>query len=120
MAQIRLPASQVAPRRARRFVEDTFPGPALPRLDDAKLLVSELVTNAAIRALSPVELRITQGRSAVRVEVHDHSCTWPIMVDAPPSAERGRGLAIVDRVADRWGVEQVPGNGKAVWFELNT
>ena len=118
--EIRLPASPTTPRTARRFVEDVFPPAAVARLDDAKLLVSELVTNAVARALSPVELRVTEYGSAVRVEVHDRSERLPVPTPAPLDAESGRGLTIVERLADRWGTDRVPETGKSVWFELNT
>ena len=118
--EIRLPASPMTPRSARQFVEAVFPPAAAARLDDAKLLVSELVTNAVARALSPVELRVIEFARAVRVEVHDLSFHPPEPVNASADAESGRGLTIVDRLADRWGTTRKTHDGKAVWFELNT
>ena len=118
--EIRLPASPTTPSSARRFVENVFPPAAVARLDDAKLLVSELVTNAVVRAQSPVDLRLIESETTVRIEVRDLSPVLPRVGDAPLDAESGRGLTIVDRRADRWGTEPEPQVGKAVWFELNT
>ena len=118
--EIRLPAGPTTPRSARQFVEEVFPPAAASRLDDAKLLVSELVTNAVVRALSPVDLRVIESDDAVRVEVHDRSERIPTISHAAPDAESGRGLSIVDRLADRWGTVRMPELGKAVWFELKT
>ncbi len=101
-------------------MEEVFPDCAAARLDDAKLLVSELVTNAVVRALSPVELRVIESVRSVRIEVHDRSPHVPSPADAGPDAEHGRGLSIVDRLADRWGTDRGDADGKAVWFELTT
>lgn len=116
---IRLPATPSTVRQARLFVEEALLSSDFERLDDARLLVSELVTNAVVRAVSPVELRVSSGPGAVRVEVHDESSLVPLVVDALPTAEQGRGMAIVHRTADRWGVDQKPDRGKSVWFELD-
>jgi anti-sigma regulatory factor (Ser/Thr protein kinase) len=87
--------------------------------DVAQLLVSELVTNAVRHAGGDgVLVRATLQADLLRVEVHDSSPSVPGPVSpAPESAEGGRGLLLVDALADRWGVEQVTA-GKRTWFEL--
>jgi anti-sigma regulatory factor (Ser/Thr protein kinase) len=63
-----------------------------------------------------VRARITAGR--LRVEVVDGSSTLPAApVPAPLDAEGGRGLVLVEALADRWGVER-RAEGKCLWFEL--
>jgi anti-sigma regulatory factor (Ser/Thr protein kinase) len=87
------------------------------QLDRLVLCTSEIVTNAIEHGAPPIELRIARNSSTVRVEVVDTSPLMPRRSDPPPSSIRGRGLLIVERCADGWGVEELA-DGKAVWFEL--
>ena len=88
----------------------------------AEIGVSELVTNALMHAESPIQVRVRGTREHPRVEVRDSS------IDVPPLPETttlqdeadllltfGRGLSIVARAADAWGVEREE-DGKTVWF----
>ncbi len=90
----------------------------------AVLLVSELVTNAIVHGRTPLELRAAAAGSALRVEVHDQDPRRaPVLreqVVGNPDAlnSGGRGLQLVDTLADRWGWSDNPG-GKMVWFELD-
>ena len=54
------------------------------------------------------------------MDVSDHGELPPEPRMAGPDAESGRGLFIVEYLADRWGHEAVPTGGKTVWFELRT
>ncbi len=58
-----------------------------------------------------------ERQSRLRVEVTDSSDALPMQRDYAPSAPTGRGLMIVDALADRWGVD-TDESGKTVWFEL--
>ena len=87
-------------------------------MDTAVLLVSELVTNAVLHAGSPVELALSLGRGRLRVEVGDRDPRPPLRMDHSEQSSTGRGLLLVDRAVDRWGVERLP-SGKKVWFELS-
>jgi anti-sigma regulatory factor (Ser/Thr protein kinase) len=95
--------------------------PALPKpvVQDLQLLVSELVTNSLRHAgLGPgdvIDLRVKRLGCGVRVEVVDPGRRFAPAMKDRPSENGGWGLRIVDRVADRWGVE-VPHS--RVWFEL--
>jgi len=61
-------------------------------------------------------IRCARGR--LRVDVHDASAVLPeLELDAPLDAETGRGLMLVDTLADEWGFYRTPG-GKAVYFSL--
>jgi anti-sigma regulatory factor (Ser/Thr protein kinase) len=113
-----------APRLARTFAADTLEAWAV-RAEDVQavqLVVSELVTNAVLHApQSPaitLELFMTDG--AVRVMVSDHSPRAPARRSHPTpwSAESGRGVELVDSLADRWGTEPQGTTGKTVWCEL--
>lgn len=83
----------------------------------AELLASELVTNAIEHAATPVLVKITFDTVAVRVEIIDTGNEMPGLVEIPEAG--GYGLSLVDRLASRWGIEQVPDHGKNVWFELD-
>jgi len=117
---LELPADPSSPARARRFVVHTLDG-SFPRdvIESAALLVSELATNVVLHAGTPMRLSIESDRAGVRVEVADESTALPVMRIQRDSAEAGRGLVLVDRIARAWGVERLhKGNGKVVWFEL--
>jgi anti-sigma regulatory factor (Ser/Thr protein kinase) len=84
----------------------------------AMLLTSELVTNAIRHeAGEAVTLAITCSRGELRVDVHDTSCSVPVLVDAPADAETGRGLMLVATLSVEWGFYRTPA-GKAVYFTL--
>ena len=89
---------------------------------DAELLVSELVTNAVLHGRSGVTLTVAVADGVLEVGVMDRSRILPSprasAADAPWRAEGGRGLRMVDRLADEWGVAALP-DGKQVWFRLS-
>ena len=87
------------------------------QLDRIVLCTSEIVTNAIEHGAPPIELRIEHDDDTVRVEVCDTSPLLPRPSDPPPTSIRGRGLLIVEKCADGWGVEE-RAHGKVVWFEL--
>ena len=87
-------------------------------VDAAGLLVSELVTNAVVHARTDITLRATLRRGVLRIEVADGSPVIPTPRRPTALAGTGRGLQLVDRLANRWGVEKSRG-GKTIWFELS-
>ncbi|WP_063787104.1 ATP-binding protein [Streptomyces sp. NBRC 110028] len=85
------------------------------------LVLSELATNAVRHGRVPgryYEVRIAyDAEKLVGVEVSDPGDGPPVIGDAAPDAERGRGLAIVEAFAEAWGVrERVV--GKTVWARV--
>jgi anti-sigma regulatory factor (Ser/Thr protein kinase) len=107
---------------ARRFVLETLAGWGdEASMDCASLLVSELVTNAIVHARSAVELELSRDADAdvLRVAVRDASVRPPRMGGFDLEALSGRGLALVEALSDRWGVE-ADASGKLVWFELTS
>jgi anti-sigma regulatory factor (Ser/Thr protein kinase) len=86
----------------------------------AVLLTSELVTNAILYGRAPLELRAQADGAALRVEVHDLDPTSPPVLrhDVDLVEIGGRGLQLVDTLADRWGWAEND-YGKVVWFELD-
>jgi anti-sigma regulatory factor (Ser/Thr protein kinase) len=89
----------------------------------AVLLVSELVTNAILHGRAPLELRAHTADSGLRVEVADHNPTSPPLLGDHENLFEpgGRGLQLVETLADRWGWSECDGGaGKVVWFELDS
>lgn len=119
-AQAAFPAELRSAAAARRFAEETLQGWGCAGLiESARLLVSELVVNAVIHAHTPPALRLRYEGTRLRVEVTDGSTTAPRRRPYSPTATTGRGLMILDAVADHWGVEVGQGS-KTVWFELDS
>ncbi|MGW7578161.1 SpoIIE family protein phosphatase [Streptomyces sp. NPDC054765] len=86
-----------------------------PLLDTTELMVSEVVTNAVRYASRPIALRLLRT-DVLRCEVGDDSPQVPRMRRAQAGDEGGRGLFLVDRLAQRWGATRLS-TGKVVWFE---
>lgn len=114
------PAALLAPRDARRLVQDTLRGEGFDGgATQAALLTSELATNAVVHAREPFTIAVhVQGRRA-RVEVCDPNDRLPVLRDDDLAVPGGQGLRIVDAIADRWGIEPLGPNGKTVWFEIS-
>ena len=117
---LRLPPALSSVHTARRYVADACVrgGLSPDRTNDALLLTSELVTNAVLHGRSEVSLEVVLG-VVLRVSVVDENSRHPTSVSEDPDALDGRGLALVDALAARWGVQDLA-MGKAVWFELAT
>lgn len=107
---------------ARRFVSSFLTESPPVVVGAAELLVSELVTNAVKHANlqgtpGTVGLRVAVEDHLLRVEVSDGDPVMPQVGDGSVDAPSGRGLLIIDRLADRWGCFRA-GVGKVVWLEL--
>ncbi len=115
----RFPGDASSAPSARRFAADVLTAWELDELvDTARLLLDEVITNAVQHTVGDVRVRLTHGRRRLRVEVTDHSNRLPDMRPMDPDAENGRGLFIVETLADVWGHETMDSGGKTVWFEL--
>ena len=110
-----------APHTAREALENLGVVPG-DRLMEIQLLVTELVTNSVVHAgLRPgerIEVSIQRSDTGVRVEVADQGPGFdPPPPPEDPFATSGRGLALVNTLSDRWGVET---DGLTrVWFEID-
>lgn len=124
---LELPAHRSSVPIARRSVNARLAGWRLPGelCADAVLLVSELATNAVRHTLSARFLcgigLVAAG--CVRLEVHDHDRTGRGLprCEPGPDDEGGRGLLLVEQLADSWGVDRSRlTGGNAVWATLTT
>jgi anti-sigma regulatory factor (Ser/Thr protein kinase) len=122
--QCRIPlmADLAAAAGARSVVEDAIRAWHVPvDADVAVLLTSELVTNAvthgSARPGTFVLLTIACDAAVLRVDVHDGSGDLPVLDEAAPEAETGRGLLLVTSLSAEWGFYRTPA-GKAVYFIL--
>lgn len=92
---------------------------AEPPANDLSLAVTELVTNSVIHADLPdgarIDVKVYRRTESVRVEVCDPGRAFAI-APREPDDFGGRGLMILDAVAERWGISR---NGETcVWFEM--
>jgi anti-sigma regulatory factor (Ser/Thr protein kinase) len=119
LARHRLPATDEAPRDARALLSAQL-GESLTveQGQVAELLISELVTNALRHTESAVILIDVWTQGRIRVSVTDQSPRIPQRQSPGPDQPEGRGLMIVDELAENWGIDLVPGDGKRIWFEL--
>lgn len=103
---------------ARRFISDRLAAWRAPQYEEsARLLVSELVTNAILHARTDVTVRLELDPTRLRLEVMDASARQPVSRHYSLEATTGRGLALIDALAGRWGVDN-DGQGKTVWAEI--
>ncbi|WP_329139397.1 ATP-binding protein [Streptomyces sp. NBC_01476] len=117
---VTMPCSIENAAPVRRFVREVAGAWGLDDLaDDTALVVTELVANAAQHTKSPL-MRVSITRpdpDLIRVAVTDRSRTFPTMQSSSVTDERGRGLALINALTERWGAETRPW-GKQVWGEL--
>ena len=118
-----LPASVAEARRALGPLEGRI-SPTL--LEELRLLVSELVTNsvqhARMDSADSIELRVMVSGTSVRMEVTDTGAGFEVLDRGlpPPEQASGRGLFVVQRLSDRWGVDREPdGTETRVWLEID-
>lgn len=107
---------------ARRWLRSVLADWSLPAAttEDVMLMANELTTNVVLHAGTDYQLKVILDGPRVRVEVSDHSPDSPHangQWGMAPENDGGRGLAIVETLASRWG-SRPTAEGKTVWFEL--
>lgn len=117
-----VPVGSPSVAHARRRAAVTLAGwgvdPA--SVDVARLLVSELVTNAVRHAAGWAEVTLCLAGTRLRIEVRDESPRPPTVEAPTASSLGGRGMPIVAALATRFGYDHVAGIiGKTVWCELD-
>jgi anti-sigma regulatory factor (Ser/Thr protein kinase) len=81
-------------------------------------LTSEIVTNAVLHARTSFSVTVTKSPTRIRVAVMDRNLSPVMRKTYGPTSPTGRGLHIVEALADRWGIDKTA-DGKVVWFELD-
>jgi anti-sigma regulatory factor (Ser/Thr protein kinase) len=86
-------------------------------LDRALLLTSEVVTNAILHARTPLRLTAALDAGQIIVRVYDGLRLLPRRRTYRADAGTGRGMHLVEALADHWGVDETSA-GKCVWFSI--
>lgn len=117
---LRLRPDVNSPAEARRSLEALRPSLNDVLVDDAVLLVSEIVSNsvrhASLKKSDVIQLRVRGSDSMLRVVVIDPGPGFDPEGVGPSEREGGWGLRLLDRLATRWGVDR--NEVTKVWFEL--
>ena len=121
---VRLPLNARAPTAARALVGELADRVSTAVLDDARLLVSELVTNSLRHSgASPDDtlvLRTYVSDTMLRVEVEDPGCAGAVAMRSPDhDSGGGFGLNLVQTLSERWGTERAAAGGTRVWAQLS-
>lgn len=112
-----LPDGPQAPGRARDFIGNSSAFITEPSRDSATLMVSELVTNAMLHGRPPIVLTLERLRCGVQISVADDHPGGPVLRPPSRKAVSGRGMLVVDALADSWGVRRRP-IGKSIWIRI--
>ncbi|MFD3440543.1 ATP-binding protein [Streptomyces sp. NPDC058685] len=119
--EVRLPSRPESAATARRLTQCVVLRQwalSAQTAEHAVLLVSELVGNAVRHTGARVfGLRMLRRRGWIRIEVRDPSRGLPCLMPVQELDTSGRGLFLVDKLSDRWGVDLLP-RGKTTWFEM--
>lgn len=116
-----LALTPMAARQARREVRDQLSSWQLTdKLDVVDLVVTELVTNALKHGepRDSLTLEVAADEQRIRISVIDGSAVRPVARQVEADETSGRGMRIVEALAERWGTEDCDG-GKQVWVELH-
>ena len=119
-ASVRLRAELDAPAEARAFVRDFCCTAGFPSdfCDTSALLVNELVKNSVIHGRAGPIVEIQQLDGGLRFGIYDANPMLPSQRQPSLESESGRGLLLLDALADTWGIKPHASGGKYVWFDL--
>src|SRR4051812_38470771 len=117
--QVTLAPAPDSARTARRMVAEVLVGVGADTfVDTATLLTSELVTNGIVHAHTELHVLVDATATWVRVEVVDGNAQLPARRDYDENASTGRGMEMIELLADDFDVEPLEHEGKRVWFRL--
>jgi anti-sigma regulatory factor (Ser/Thr protein kinase) len=113
------PAETGSVRAARISIQDALADVDKRLVESIVLMVSELTTNAILHARTEFTVEIETSQEQVRITVSDAGPGDPALKEPERETTTGRGLQIVERLADEWGI--VDGSpGESVWFAVHT
>jgi anti-sigma regulatory factor (Ser/Thr protein kinase) len=107
-------ATDVAVTEARQLAQQTLAKVGLVS-EDVLMVVNELAANAVSHVRQKFVLSLSTTPEQVTVEVRDPSPVEPTVREPTDWAVGGRGMLLVSALARRWGVKQIPDDGKCVW-----
>jgi anti-sigma regulatory factor (Ser/Thr protein kinase) len=114
--RVTLPPLATSVATARGFVEDRLAShDAAHLVEDVRLVVSELATNATRHARTRFTVLLEGGEDVVRLTVSDDSVLRLVRAEPDSTGEGGHGLSIVERCSGEWGVTEGRRNAKSVW-----
>lgn len=114
-----LPPRVTSPASARSLVGEACRRWGLPELADrARVIVSELVSNAVVHAGTDLDVTVVLRETCLIIQLRDHDGPLPDRAPATADAGGGRGLFLVERLATGWGASTTP-DGKTVWASLS-
>lgn len=118
---VQLSATRRGARLARLLATEQLRSWGLP-LDDARLIIAELASNAALHGFvagRDFRVLLTVTGDTLRIEVADaRGERLPRLLEQSGEYESGRGLLLVEALATRWGVRHGPFPRKTVWAEI--
>jgi len=118
--ETQIPATPAAPQLIRGWLRTTLATWQLDGFGEVtELLATELVSNVVKHVGRPMTVRIMRQQGSIRVEIDDPGDDVPVLEHPDSRTEHGRGVLVVDALADEWGTKVHPDGGKTVWFELD-
>jgi hypothetical protein len=121
-----IPVRREAPAIARRAVQQDVPlTTETEKVEDAKLVISELVQNVVLHSSLDDEaefrVRVYTTTDRIRIEVEDRGSGFSRDELLPPWQDpwSGNGLRVVDAISSRWGAERSAKGGTAAWAEID-
>lgn len=117
VSSLTLDPESTAAREARAWVSEMLEGWPEDTVERARLIVSELVTNAVLHARTEIELRCEHDAEGARFEIGDAHRGGPMPKRYVADSPTGRGMRLVAALAQSWGVARTA-RGKVVWFTL--
>lgn len=117
--EAQFPAVRTSALSARRFVSDAVVDVPSDVSETIALIASELATNSVRHAATAFQIRVQTLPDRVHLEVEDDGEGQPVVRSPGPTDTSGRGLQIVQALADAWGVIPKPeSTGKTVWATI--
>jgi anti-sigma regulatory factor (Ser/Thr protein kinase) len=112
-----LESTERAPLLARRFLAERFCEWGISEDYVARVVISELVTNAYLHGVGPIIVRAFRDKrdGLPVIEVWDKSEAAPIVRTEDDLGESGRGLLTVENLVESWGTRSIAEGGKIVW-----
>jgi anti-sigma regulatory factor (Ser/Thr protein kinase) len=115
------PPTRETPRQARAWAQELLGAWSIDGVAfDVLVVLSELVTNAVLHGAGVVDVELVREPGVLRLAVCDQGSGVVCMATPAVDAVGGRGLVLVDHLAQAWGVRPAAGGGKTVWANLRT